>query len=300
MVALARGQSGQEQPVFPKRKYKVFDTDLTAAEYKTLRDFFHRDYLKDKKQRGPDDRSYQPVFKYTGDGVMLDRDRMDNYRLSKSIADVDWSDNRDAENIYKRLESSIQFNCRYIHQGYRPVGLAILVSLPGGGNQDPHLDFVGDDMYFEGKWKGSGLVALSQDAELSVGEMGEHRVKIVKGHMVLFRADLMHSGVGYKTINIRIHTYFSYSGDNETGSGKNVAVLERCPLCSKPYGTIGQKRWHVKYGCRQNDDNNARRVDRRVRGKEETPCKYCRIPTQRDNLYRHQKRCKQNLSLIHI
>jgi len=109
---------------------------------------------------------------------------------------------------------------------------ALILSLPGGGAQDGHTDYEGQE---DGV---SVLLALQENTSLDI-VLGSHadnekvspfsNVPIPTFHYIVFHGLLCHRGVGYSEYNLRLHAYFDFVGNKRTRNKVYNRVYESTP-----------------------------------------------------------------------
>ena len=109
---------------------------------------------------------------------------------------------------------------------------ALILSLPGGGAQDGHTDY-------EGQEDGVSVpLALQENTSLDI-VLGFHadnekvspfsNVPIPTFHYIVFHGLLCHRGVGYSEYNLRLHAYFDFVGNKRTRNKVYNRVYESTP-----------------------------------------------------------------------
>jgi hypothetical protein len=159
----------------------------------------------------------------------------------------------------KSIIDCVQATINQQVDGYVPVKLSFLYSLPLGKPQGLHQD----DARSEAEIASDGslisaLIALQDGTKLDVrnGSLVRKTYMIPVGTMFVFDGKLVHGGLSYLCHNLRLHIYFRRNqnvgnSDNDNNKDENIiAHTFRCPVesCSryvqKTDFTITQMRNH--------------------------------------------------------
>lgn len=217
-------------------------------------------------------RDYIPVFKTVGSSeedkaTLQSRLPMEPRQLSDTM-----------QSLHQELCDAV----RCLDQNYCPSVYSFMKSLARGEEQAPHKDYTPQAIAKVTALSPltmpcSMIIALEKQTRLKVfdscfGTADPKRaimVDLIPGECLLFRGDLIHCGVAFKTINYRLHCYVTIPGVEfvpDMVAGVNQNELE-CGHCDKIDVDSHRIREHRRY-CKRNPNAKKRVRDRSNRPKE--------------------------------
>lgn len=187
----------------------------------------------------------------------------------------------------KAIRHSVQEIAQCFDGRWKPDVFSFLRSLGGGGMQEPHSDFTTEDLARAaarhcGAVPSSVIVALELGTFLRVFSgcfdiVDAKKARIVEippGYCIIFRGDLVHSGVGYAADNHRLHCYLSV-GDEEREPDivSSASTMFKCNFCdyTRPSNTVQQH----QLVCQDNPGGAANREKKRLRDQGPVYCYMC-------------------------
>jgi hypothetical protein len=201
----------------------------------------------------------------------------------------------------KHLRKNIMEIVTCFDEGWSANSFTFMKSLPGGQDQEPHQDFTDKDRVetqekHPGHHQASMVIALLPNTKLRVFEgcflsqdpRKSRVIEIPVGMAIIFRDDLIHSGVGYDSLNYRVHCYLTLDGIQWT---PDVVMsvqpkLFSCQFCELKDDNANRMRQH-RYNCRQNPKG----AWTKQRDKQECSCLVCdKIFNSRSALRMHNLR----------
>lgn len=222
-------------------------------------------------------RTYTGVFNRVGGGddSYRQQSRVDSAALSPALLE---------------LRKALAVVIGMLHPGWKPGVFSFMRSKPGGTEQEAHQDYQGDDIAraraaHPGGVPASMVLALQPNTRLRVfdgcfaarDDSKERIVEIPVGFCLIFRGDLIHSGVAFIKTNYRVHCYLSYDDVHWTPDVvQNVLPSHGvCGFCGVKMLKGPGLRKH-RYLCEQNPDGASNRLKRKREGKEGVfKCELC-------------------------
>lgn len=243
-------------PRLPARGYMVVDLDLhptviaAALEEATKRASFIPVFLE---VHGPDD-------------LQREQSRLTQCR-SKAM---------------REIKAAVSEMVKLVDKRWTPDVFSFMRSAAGGPMQGAHKDYSTQDLaraagLSEGCVPGSAIIALEPGTSLRVFKgCFEHQdddkeafVDIPPGFCLIFRGDLIHSGVGYATGNHRLHCYLTI-GDRAWVPDiveNTLPKMYECKYCDFKDVSNGAVRSH-RYVCLFNEKGTENRLKKAARDKE--------------------------------
>lgn len=179
-------------------------------------------------------------------------------------------ESKEAEDTTKReLFNAVRIVIRRIDENWDIKKCSFLKSFPGGEHQEAHRDYSVEDVERSMKeyssMPASVIVSLMPKTKIHVYRYSEDEISIGSkkhvdievGKCLIFRGDMPHGGVGYKSENIRLHFYIGHHlQEFEPGNTYPITFdMAKCkfPQCGRLYKTKSLARHH-EARCRKNPD----------------------------------------------
>lgn len=133
-----------------------------------------------------------------------------------------------------------------------------LKSLPGGKRQQPHRDYLHEEIIgiTEDSLPCGVIVALQSDTKLAtygwnrlVAEKHEEKIHVMEaGDVIVFRGDTIHSGMEYDEVNIRLHCYLDVEDEEYVENETQLIHFStyRCPNCLEDFDNKNDRNSHKK------------------------------------------------------
>ena len=245
--------------------------------------------LCDTLYKGKSKADYNPIFRKVFNEIM-DKKRFQGKLEGSTL-------NRPVN--FRLLEKAVQSHIRSVDSNWKIGEFFYLKSLPNGGIQDYHNDYLTNEVnstYAQFNSKPAGMIIAIQDnTTLTLLKKGKNViVSIPKGSALVFSGDLDHCGSNYKQMNYRIHVSilikkFVFKG-NATESARGKWYI--CKHCENHKSQNYNRHKAHQFRCTAQPKYAEFLLNIREKGIQKKKCTLCDMMYTRNYISKHKKRCK--------